>query len=127
MSHTPGRGTDHLLTDGSVLAWFSGRKHIPKITCALVISFVVAAFPMRVLGFPASLGQDGYGRQIGDFYGVLFIVACLVSAMVIGGNGLYLFIDKRRRWLGGILIAIALTLAIAGCGTGASGFYPWHW
>jgi hypothetical protein len=67
------------------------------------------------------------GRQAGEFYGVLFILACYGFAMWIGGTGLYRFVDEGRRWNGGFLIALALTLALIGTLSGGFDRLPWHW
>ena len=71
--------------------------------------------------------SDSDGRDIREFYGVLGIFARYIASMWIGGNGLYLFIDERKRWRGSILIALASILVIVATITGGSGCPPWRW
>jgi hypothetical protein len=70
---------------------------------------------------------DSYGRQAGEFYGVLFILSCYLCAMGIGGYGLHRLVDQRQLWSGGLLIGLALTLAAVGTLSGAFDCLPWHW
>lgn len=51
--------------------------------------------PKRLL-----LADYSDGRQAGEFYGVLFILALYGSAIWLGGNGVYRFVDERKRLSG---------------------------
>jgi len=85
---------------------------------------VKKVFPPRFVNI-----SNGDGWDARDFYAVYCIccLGCYIASMWIGGNGLYLWSDERRRWRGGILIALATILVIAATITGASGCPPWRW
>jgi len=70
--------------------------------------------------------RDGYCGDRYNGYLLVFVVGSCLSAMGIGGAGLYWAID-RGRWGGWVAVVCAGMLAIAGCLSGGLRRLPWDW